>query len=108
LNAHTVLFFDEPETTLHPEAIRSLMDMVLLMAKAGIQVFMATHNYFVIKQLAISSLKDDVKVLCLNLQRGENGISCDTTELKDGILPENDIITESLEMMNDELKMQFT
>ena len=46
LNANSVLFLDEPETTLHPEATRELVEMLMLMARAGMQIFLATHNYF--------------------------------------------------------------
>lgn len=107
LNANAVLFLDEPETTLHPEATRELVEMLMLMAKAGIQIFIATHNYFVLKQLHLSARRDDVATNCYSLNR-EKGKSVEFKiyDLKKEF-PENPISDEAIKMSDEEVKLDL-
>jgi AAA15 family ATPase/GTPase len=107
LNANSVLFLDEPETTLHPEATRELVEMLMLMAKAGIQIFVATHNYFVLKQMHLSARRDDVATNCYSLTR-EKGRSVEFTvhDLKEEF-PENPISDEAIRMSDEEVKLDL-
>lgn len=107
LNANSVLFLDEPETTLHPEAARELAEMLLLMAKAGIQVFLATHSYFVLKQLHLSAKKESVPANCysLNRNRGE-GVTCNRYDLMTDF-PENPISEEAIKMADAEVQLDL-
>ena len=50
LDLDAIVFFDEPESALHPSAISALLDIVATLASRGIQFFMASHSYFVIKK----------------------------------------------------------
>jgi len=107
LNANSVLFLDEPETTLHPEATRELVEMLMLMAKAGIQIFIATHNYFVLKQIYLSSRKEDVQTNCYSLSR-EKGKSIEYSlfNLKNEF-PDNPISNEAIRMSDEEVKLDL-
>jgi len=107
LNANSVLFLDEPETTLHPEAARELVEMLMLMAKAGIQIFIATHNYFVLKQIYLSSRRDDVQTNCYSLSR-EKGKSVESSlfDLKKEF-PDNPISNEAIRMSDEEVKLDL-
>jgi AAA15 family ATPase/GTPase len=107
LNANSVLFLDEPETTLHPEAARELVEMLMLMAKAGIQIFIATHNYFVLKQIYLSSRRDDVQTNCYSLSR-EKGKSVEYLiyDLRKEF-PENPISNEAIKMSDEEVKLDL-
>jgi AAA15 family ATPase/GTPase len=107
LNSNSVLFLDEPETTLHPEATRELVEMLMLMAKSGIQIFIATHNYFVLKQMHISAKRDDVQANCYSLSR-EKGKSVEIKlfDLKNEF-PENPISSEAIKMSDEELKLDL-
>ncbi|MGH1337370.1 MAG: AAA family ATPase [Aureispira sp.] len=108
LGKGTILFLDEPETTLHPDAVRKLIEMLVSMSKAGVQIFMASHSYFVIKQLAICASRDKIDALCWNLKRTEEDIvQAQFTNLIEGILPENSIINESLAMFDQELNVDL-
>ena len=51
LDTGSVVFMDEPEAALHPAAITRLMDIIAVLAKDGVQFFLATHSYFVLKKL---------------------------------------------------------
>jgi hypothetical protein len=107
LNSNSVLFLDEPETSLHPEATRELVEMLMLMAKAGIQIFLASHNYFILKQLHLSARRDDVQTNCYSLSR-EKGKSveysvCDLRKE----FPENPISSEAIRMSDEEVKLDL-
>lgn len=47
----SVLFWDEPETNLHPKLFGELAEIFVQLQEAGIQVFLATHDYTVLKEL---------------------------------------------------------
>jgi len=66
---NSVLFIDEPETTLHPLAILKLVEILVLLSKAGVQVFIATHSMFVLKQLEIIARRDELDIPCLILEK---------------------------------------
>lgn len=53
LNSSTILLIDEPEANLHPLAIITLVEMLFNLSQAGIQIYLSTHSYLVIKQLEI-------------------------------------------------------
>ena len=108
LGKGTVLFLDEPETTLHPDAVRKLVEMLVSMGKAGVQVFMASHSYFVLKQLAICAKRDQLDALCWNLERTEeDDVTTTFSNLVDGVLPDNSIVNESLAMFDQELNVDL-
>lgn len=56
LDTNSVVLIDEPESALHPTAISQLLDIVAMLAERGIQFFMASHSYFVVKKLFLIDL----------------------------------------------------
>lgn len=107
LNADSVLFLDEPETALHPEATRELVEMLMLMAKSGIQIFLATHNSFVLKQMHLSAKKTKVSVNCYSLTRNkENNITSTLHNLTTDF-PENEISEEAIQMADEEVLLDL-
>ena len=107
INDTSLLFMDEPETTLHPEAIRELMGMLMLMAKSGVQVFLASHSYFVLKQLHLSARKENINVGCYALTRERNQpIRYDYFNLRED-LPDNAISDEAIRMSDEEVRLDL-
>ena len=108
LGKGTILFMDEPETALHPDAIRKMVEMLVAMSKAGVQVFLASHSYFMIKQLANCAKRDELNVSCWNLKR-ETGkpVSSSFHNLIDGVLPANTIIEEAIKMYDEEINIEL-
>lgn len=45
------LFWDEPETNLNPKLIKTIARCIVELAKRGIQVFIATHSLFLLREL---------------------------------------------------------
>lgn len=45
------LFWDEPESNLNPRIIRTVAETIVHLAQGGIQVFVATHSLFLLREL---------------------------------------------------------
>ena len=59
LGDSSVLFWDEPETNLNPRLYRSVIETLLLLQRGGVQIFLATHDYVVLKELDLQMTPDD-------------------------------------------------
>ena len=62
------LFWDEPETNLNPKLMRSIIGILFELQRMGVQIFLATHDYVVLKELDLQSTKKD-KILFHSLFR---------------------------------------
>lgn len=101
LDNHSIIFIDEIESALHPKAVCQFLDMVDSIANdMGLQVFIASHSYFVIKKLFLIALKRGGTVSCISLNKGETPRICD---LHEG-MPENSIIDTSAQLYEQEIK----
>lgn len=104
LTPKSVLFIDEPESALHPEALNKLLEIVARLAQGGIQVFIASHSYFTIKKLLLVALKEKLSIPVLSFTDTDDGISI--TNLEDG-MPDNSIIRESIRLYKEEVELSF-
>ncbi|MDB9494177.1 AAA family ATPase [Spirulina major CS-329] len=50
---HGFLFWDEPEANLNPLLIKEVAQSIVSLSKTGIQVFLATHSLFLLRELEI-------------------------------------------------------
>lgn len=58
LDNNSIIFIDEIESALHPEAICQLLDMIDTIANdMGLQVFITSHSYFIIKNLCLIAMR---------------------------------------------------
>jgi len=55
----SVLFWDEPETNLNPKLFGVLMEIILELQRVGVQVFLATHDYVILKELDLRKREKD-------------------------------------------------
>ena len=55
------LFWDDPETNLNPKLIKVIAEVILLLCNNGIQVFIATHSLFLLRELEILSQNQSFK-----------------------------------------------
>ena len=65
LRQNSVLLWDEPETNLNPRLLRTLAGVLLALARDGIQVFVATHSLFLLRELYLQQLEGKAKKLNL-------------------------------------------
>lgn len=100
LTKSSVIFIDELESALHPTAISEFLDIIDMIAHdMGIQAFIASHSYFVIKKLYLNALKRKRSIPCISLSK-DKGIQY--FDLLDG-MPENSIINESVRLYEEEI-----
>lgn len=98
----TVLFVDEPESNLHPHGIVALSDMLFALSQAGIQVILATHSYFVIKELHILARKSRQSIPFCSLKRSSRGVEASFSDLRDG-MPENEIVDAAVALYEEDV-----
>ena len=83
------LFWDEPESNLNPKLIREVAAAILRICRAGVQVFVATHSLFLLREFEIL-LKHEfegVKSRYFALRRVEDGVDISQSSEVDGIEP---------------------
>jgi len=75
----SVLFWDEPETNLNPKLMRTVIEILLELQRSGVQIFLSTHNYEVLKEFDLQ-MKSSDHVLFHSLFRDSetNQIMCST------------------------------
>lgn len=100
LDTKSIVFIDEPEAALHPTAVSQLLDIVAMLASRGIQFFLASHSYFVVKKLFLIAQKEGISIPVISAADGQ----WETAELKDG-MPENTIIDESIRLYKEEVEL---
>ncbi len=59
LNKGSVLFWDEPEANLNPKLIGLVVEILLELQRMGVQIFIATHNYVVLKEIELRKKNGD-------------------------------------------------
>jgi energy-coupling factor transporter ATP-binding protein EcfA2 len=72
------LFWDEPETNLNPVLVRKVADVIMALARAGIQVFIASHDYLLTQTLSLHAehpTKDTPSMRFFSLTRGDDGVT---------------------------------
>lgn len=100
LDTKSVVLIDEPESALHPTAISQLLDIVAMLAERGIQFFMASHSYFVVKKLFLIAQEHGWSIPVISAT-GSNW-ACD--DLKNG-MPDNPIIAASIRLYQQEVEL---
>lgn len=101
INKDSVIFIDEIESALHPVAICDFLDMIDMISRdMGIQFFISTHSYFVIKKLYLIAMKNSNRVTCISLRKDN---APKVYDLHEG-MPENSIIDMSIQLYEQELE----
>lgn len=72
------LFWDEPETNLNPKLIKVVAKVICHLCAHGIQVFVATHSLFLLRELEVLTQQKTFKSLkqrYFSLVPSENGVA---------------------------------
>lgn len=101
MSQQSIVFIDEPEASLHPKAISEFMEFLYDMAKNGMQIFLATHSYFVIKKLCLIARREQYSIPFLGLSKDET-IPLQYEDMIHG-MPDNSIVDESVRLYQDEV-----
>lgn len=96
----SILFWDEPEANLNPKLQGAVIDIMLNLQRAGVQIFVATHDYAVLKELDLRKQSQDKIVYHSLYRESENGdIRCRATDIYLDIRP--NAIAEAFDSMYD-------
>ena len=79
LSPGTTLFWDEPEVNLNPVLMGEVVSAILSLTRRGVQVFLATHSYVILKELDLQTRKGDA-VRYFAFQPGSEGTTVNATD----------------------------
>lgn len=101
LDVNSLVLIDEPESALHPVAVSKLLDIVAVLARRGIQFFLASHSYFVVKKLFLIAQEQNLSIPVISAHDSQWMLA----DLKDGMPPQNSIIDESIRLYKEEVEL---
>ena len=90
LESGSVLLWDEPEISLNPELVPVLVDILLELAQSGVQIFVASHDYNLVRYFDVRKVKE-IPVLFHNLVKTNNGQIARYASAKYHKIPDNHI-----------------
>ena len=100
IGTESIIFIDEPEAALHPRAISRLLEIIAMLAERGIQFFLASHSYFVVKKLFLIAQEKSLSIPVISAVDDW----WQYADLKDG-MPDNPIINESIDLYKEEVEL---
>lgn len=69
----STLFWDEPEISLNPPLMKTLVSILLALARSGVQIFLATHSYVILREIEVQAAEDD-SFRYFALSQSDNGV----------------------------------
>jgi len=101
IEENSVLLWDEPEANVNPKLIPILVDILIEFARHGVQVFIASHDYFLPQYSDVLATKSD-NVAFHSLYKTDNGVMCETRD-KFSLIANNSIIDEKIRLYDKEV-----
>lgn len=72
----SILFWDEPEANLNPSLMGQVVEVLLELQRLGVQIFLATHNYVLLKEFDLRKQPNDaVRYISLYLDESGSAVS---------------------------------
>jgi len=99
IDKNTILIIDEPEVALHPSIIEKVAKILFDLSQVGVQIFIATHSYFILKSFQLLAYEHNKDVFFFNLDKRDEEIKIEPSNLKDGI-PKNEIVDSSIALFD--------
>ena len=83
------LFWDEPESDLNPKLIREVAKAILNICRAGVQVIVATHSLFLLREFEVLLRHEfeNVEHRFVALRRGDEGVEVSQSDDIDEVEP---------------------
>lgn len=100
LDNQSIIIIDEIEANLHPAMITRFLETIKMLADAGLQFYISSHSYFVIKRLYVMAHRYNMSIPVLSFDNG----FCNISNLCDE-MPKNSIIDESIALYRDEISL---
>lgn len=73
-----LFFWDEPEANLNPELAVLVAELIATLARGGVQIFLATHDYLLSETLALEAKKSEgppTRFFCFRRGSANDGVS---------------------------------
>ena len=94
------VFFDEPETNLHPTWQVLLTKVLIELAENGVNVVMATHSLDMIKALEVHTKDKDEKFIAVNHFTKEGGLfEFDSDDITENLIASRNELMEAYESL---------
>jgi energy-coupling factor transporter ATP-binding protein EcfA2 len=68
------LFWDEPEANLNPKILKRVAATIVDLSRLGLQVFVATHSLFLVRELEMAQADLALSTACFGLRLGSDGV----------------------------------
>lgn len=102
----SILFWDEPEANLNPSLMGEVVEVILELQRLGVQVFLTTHNYVLLKEFDLRQQSND-QIRYLSLFRDDTeAISASASDSYLGVNP-NAIAATFSNLYDRELSRSF-
>ena len=79
LEPGSILFWDEPEASINPWLIPSLVDILLELQRCDVQIFVATHSYDIARWFELNHTTGD-QLRYFNMRKEECGVAFDVAD----------------------------
>lgn len=87
LQPDSILFWDEPEANLNPALMGQVVEVILELQRLGVQVFLTTHNYVLLKEFDLRKKESD-KIRYISMYfNGAGAVSTHASDSYTGIDP---------------------
>ena len=104
LQSGSTLFWDEPEANLNPALMKTLVKVLIELQRQGVQIFIATHNYVLLKEFELQTEpQDSIRFFSLARDKATKDISCRAGDDYLSIVP-NKISEAHIEIYDKEMR----
>jgi len=110
LNSNSILFWDEPESNMHPKLIDDIVQFFVILANRGMQIFISTHSPYIIESFNNHLKKYKIKDKIIKDEDIQNIEPLNPQDIKAYLLKEKDfvdILDKELGLVNDKLLNEF-
>lgn len=98
----SVLFWDEPEANINPKYIPVLAELLIMLEREGVQIFVSTHDYFLSKYIEVKRKEDSI-IQYISLYKDERDkVQCETVK-KFELLEHNAIMDTFRQLYREEI-----
>lgn len=95
----SIVMIDEIESSLHPQALVSFIDVIYELSKCGIQFFISTHSYITVKKMYVLAREKKISIPTISLKKKGQ---IEYSDLQTGA-PDNEIIDVAREIYEKEV-----
>lgn len=106
LQRGSVLFWDEPEANINPKHIPTIVEMLLMLQREGVQIFVSTHDYFLSKYLDVKRNENDQICYHSLYQDSDGCVAAESGEHFED-LEHNSILKTFMDLYHEEIRKEL-